>query len=223
MVHDVVRYDAHRLAILWMYLTPKVKAGIGNSLFDPSKYRSVLRMLEHTYGMPEMVATKHLDQMLHNSAVSEHDKKRLVDYIIKIRGTVAALRDTSAGYELSSRVVLNSIVSRLPPSTQTKWTHHVLRSNTQLDVVDLSEWLQPIVQAERMLDLTRPTSRPSSTQSSKFVQGEKQQQHSKTGSQWRVEKTEQRQPTMPHNFAVDAKATIESIKAQFRLARSSAF
>ena len=83
MLHDVVRDDAHRLAILRMYLTPKVLVKIGNSLFDPSMYRSVLHMLEHTYGMPEMVATKHLDQLLRTSAISDHDKKGLVDYIIK--------------------------------------------------------------------------------------------------------------------------------------------
>lgn len=167
MVHDVIKDDAHRLAILRMYLSPKVQAEIGNSLFDPAMYRAVLHMLEDTYGMPEMVATKHLDQLLRTPPVNEHDKKGLVDFIIKIRGTVSALRDTSAGYELQSRVVLNNIVSRLPPSTQTKWTHHVIKSRYQLDVIHLSEWLQPIVQAERLLELTRPPSRPPASQQSK--------------------------------------------------------
>ena len=212
MVHDVIKDDAHRLAILRMYLSPKVQAEIGNSFFDPTMYRAVLHMLEDTYGMPEMVATKPLDQLLRTPPVNEHDKKGLVDFIIKIRGTVSALRDTSAGYELQSRVVLNNIVSRLPPSTQTKWTHHVIKSRYQLDVIHLSEWLQPIVQAERLLELTRPPSRPPASQQSKPNQGERQQQQSKNNGQWRVEKIEQKQQTMPHIFAVDAKDPRPPVK-----------
>jgi hypothetical protein len=113
-------------------------------------------MLKANYGLPEMIATKHLDTLLNCHALAEGDRKGLSQFILNIRSTVAVLEASDASRELNSRIVLGQVVAKLFHSLQVKWTMHQLKlSDTKLTLIDLSDWLHPTLQVERIMSLTR--------------------------------------------------------------------
>jgi hypothetical protein len=91
LVDDVGILDSQKSVLLQQYLSEKVKKEIGIALYNPGMYREVMRMLKANYGLPEMIATKHLDTLLNCHALAEGDRKGLSQFILNIRSTVARL------------------------------------------------------------------------------------------------------------------------------------
>ena len=146
-------------------------------------------MLKSNYGVPEMIATKHLDTLLNSHTLTEGDRKGLSQFILNVRSTVAVLEASDASRELHSRVVLGQVVSKLPHSLQAKWTMHQLKqSDTTLTLIDLPDWLHPTLQVERIMSLTRPVG----TRGNDKQQGTKEQHWTVQG----LKLPPRRQPTM---------------------------
>ena len=189
LVDDLEIADSQKSALLQQYLSEKVKKEIGIALFNPGMYREVMRMLKSNYGLPEMIATKHLDTLLNSHTLAEGDRKRLSQFILNVRSTVAVLEASDASRELHSRVVLGQVVSKLPHSLQVKWTMHQLKqSHATLTLIDLSDWLHPTLQVERIMNLTRPVG----ARGGDKQQGTKEQHRTVQG----LKLPPRRQPTM---------------------------
>jgi hypothetical protein len=151
LVHRAGIPDSHKISLLQQYLSPSVQQEIGIALYNPDMYHEVMATLKAYYGMPELVATRHLDTILQATPVIDGDRKGLTQLILNIRSTVAVLNASEADTELNSQVVINQIISKLPHSTQVKWISYTVKRCEQQTFYDLAVWLQPILHTERVL------------------------------------------------------------------------
>ena len=85
LVHRAGIPDSHKISLLQQYLSPKVQQEIGIALYNPEMYLEVMATLKAYYGMPELVATRHLDTILQAAPVTDGDRKGLTQLILNIR------------------------------------------------------------------------------------------------------------------------------------------
>ncbi|KFD46152.1 hypothetical protein M513_12960 [Trichuris suis] len=92
LVHETIRSDAQRMALLGQLLSPRLRSGFSGLFADPAMYREVLRRLHKLYGDPKALAKMNLHDPMSLPPLRSEQSSDLEAIFCKVSGPVSTMK-----------------------------------------------------------------------------------------------------------------------------------
>uniref|UniRef100_A0A5S6Q4I5 Retrotransposon gag domain-containing protein n=1 Tax=Trichuris muris TaxID=70415 RepID=A0A5S6Q4I5_TRIMR len=121
LVHETVRSDAQRMAILGQLLSPKLRNGFSGLLANPAMYQEVLRRLHRLYGDPKALAKVNLNDLMTLAPLRSEHTGDLETFFCKVSGPVSTMKLCGLVHDLNSIALLEHTRSKLTQRLHERW------------------------------------------------------------------------------------------------------
>ena len=167
-VQNVLSDDV-KLTYLKFLLSGKAKNAIAEFAYSGVFYKDALKTLERKFGQPQRIVAAHLEKLTNFPSLKMHNSESIISFTSCISSLVAVLKTLGYQFDLKNTLILNQVISKLPPNMKESWSLlSVKKCLRQPIVLDFNVWLRGKAEAHELMRVSQNKSRPEETPKTGF-------------------------------------------------------